>query len=74
MLMMPKPDIDSEVNIVAWADGTPIDQIRMVNGTNIALNNDLVSLNSPTKLARLKSFPLPYRFHLPPNDTAATAQ
>ena len=41
---------------------------------NVALNNDLVLLNSPTKLARLESFPLARRFHTPSNDTAATAR
>lgn len=41
---------------------------------NVAFNNDLVLFNSPTKLARLESCPLPRRFHTPPNDTAATAR
>ena len=72
--MMPKPGVDFEVNIDAWADEAPTDQIRQVKNTNIALNNDLVLLNSPTKLPRLESFPVPCRFHTPPNDTAATAR
>ena len=74
MLNMPKPGVDFEVNIVAWADGAPTDQIREITNTNVALNNDLVLLHSPIKLAGLKSFPVPRRFHAPPNDTAATAQ
>jgi hypothetical protein len=42
--------------------------------TNVALNHDLVLLHLPIKLAGLKSFSMPRRFHAPPNDTAAAAQ
>ena len=74
MLMFPERGVDFEVNIAAWADGAPTDQIREVENTNIALNNDLVLLNSPIKLAHLESFPMPGRFHMQLNDTAATAR
>ena len=72
--MMPESGVDFEVNIAAWADGAPTDQIREVNNSNVALNNDLVLFNSPSKLARLESFPVPRRFHTPPNDTAAATR
>lgn len=49
-------------------------KIRETTNTDVALNNDLVLLHSPIKLAGLKSFPVPRRFHASPNDTAATAQ
>jgi hypothetical protein len=52
----------------------PRDKMRETTNTNVAHNNDLVLLYSPMKLARLKSFPVPRRFHTPPNDTAATTQ
>ena len=57
MLMWPEAGVDVEVKIVSFADGAPTDQIREMQDTNVALNNDLVLLNSPIKLARTHIIP-----------------
>ena len=74
MLMLPESGVDFEVNIAAWADGASMDQIREANNTHVALNNNLVLLNSSTKLTRFESFSVSRRFHMSSNDTTATAR
>jgi len=71
MSYLPEPEMDLECTILGWADGSPIDTIRVSTNSETPLHTDIVLLHSATRL-EMENFPTPRKFHTPPNDRAIT--
>ena len=73
MFMIPENGKDFEVELVAFADGGPVNQIRTIHGSTCRVGVDIALLYSRNRLP-VKDFPKPTRAHAPPNNSVVSQQ
>jgi hypothetical protein len=71
MFILPDPSHDYEVEVAAFANGGDATTVRIIYGLSVPFNADVAQLFSKRRLP-CSDFPLPARYHIPPNHSSVT--